>query len=232
MSRVVLVAAGGLARETISSIRQTGDHEVAGILDDDASRHGGDIGGVRVLGGLDRAADMSERLLICAGLGLTRARIVSRLEMIGVRASRYATHVDAAAVVGDRVSIGEGSIVLAGCVLTSDISLGAHVVLMPRVVLTHDDRVGDFATLTAGAAVGGRVTIGRCAYIGMNASVRQDLTVGEQAVLGMGGVLVRDLPDGQTWAGNPAGPLASHTLSRSGPARSAAQHTERQEAWS
>lgn len=206
MSRVILVAASGLARETLSSIRQKGDHEVVGLLDDDASRHGGDIGGVPVLGGLDLAAGMVEELIVCAGQGSVRADIVSRLEARGP--VRFAAHVDGAAVVGEGVTIGAGSVILAGCVLTCDIVLGEHVVLMPRVVLTHDDTVEDFATLAAGVSLGGRVTIGRRAYLGMNASVRQDLSVGEGSVLGMGGVLVRSLPDGQTWAGTPAGPLA------------------------
>ncbi|WP_182353352.1 NeuD/PglB/VioB family sugar acetyltransferase [Flaviflexus huanghaiensis] len=207
MSRVVLVAASGLARETISSIRHTDTHEAVGVLDDDTALHGRDIGGVRVLGGLERAAELNDHFLVCAGPGHIRAAIVARLEAYGVGPDRFATHVDERADIGERVTVGAGTIILAGCVLTCDIALGSHVVLMPRVVLTHDDVVGDFATLAAGVSVGGRVRIGRSAYLGMNASVRQDLSVGEGAVLGMGGVLVRSLPDGQTWAGNPAATL-------------------------
>lgn len=207
MSRIILIAASGLAREIIASIRQTGTDEVVGILDDDLSLHGSDISGVPVVGGLEHALEAEEELLVCAGPGWVRAEIVSRLTADGIRPGRYATHIDHTAVIGGGVTIGPGTIILGGCVLTCDMVLGAHVVLMPRVVLTHDDSVGDFVTLTAGVSVGGRVTIGRCAYLGMNAAVRQDLLIGESATLGMGGVLVRNLPDGQTWAGNPARPL-------------------------
>lgn len=204
MARLLMIAAGGLARETIASIRATGDHHLVGLLDDDAALHGRHIAGVRVLGGIEMAASSGDQLLVCAGSGAARAAISARLEAWGVAPGRFATHVHASAVIGEGTVIGTGSIILAGTVLTCKVRIGDQVVLMPQVTLTHDDNVADFATLAAGVSVGGRVEIGRCSYLGMNSSVRQDLKIGEQAVLGMGAVLVGDLPAGQTWAGNPA----------------------------
>ena len=204
MARILLLAAGGLARETASSIADTGDHEVVGMLDDSPALHGGLVAGVRVLGGIDLAAGRSELLLVCAGYGQIRRVIVHRLRMLGVGPERYAGHVSRSASIGARCSLGPGSVVMPGCVLTCDVTLGAHVVLMPRVVLTHDNHLGDFATLAAGVVLGGGTRIGAAAYLGMNASVRQDLEVGDGACLGMGAVLLQDQPANCTWAGNPA----------------------------
>ncbi|MBV1779201.1 acetyltransferase [Paeniglutamicibacter sp. ABSL32-1] len=210
MARVLLIAAGGLAREVISSIRQTGDHDVVGLLDDDTSLHGRLVGGVRVLGGPELAAGIDAGLLVCAGRGSARAAVVDRLEALGIGAARYATHVHGSVGLGAGSHVGGGTILLAGCVATSDVLVGRHCVLMPRVTLTHDDRLGDFVTMAAGVALGGRVTVGPGAYLGMNASVRQDLAIGTGAVLGMGSVLLQDLPAGEVWAGNPARMLARH----------------------
>jgi len=212
MHAVVLVAAGGLAREVLSSIRQAGDLHVAGLLDDDPARHGRTVSGAPVLGGLDTPLPDAWRLLVCAGSGAVRERLVGRLAGRGIGPERYATHVHPSCVVGENCRIGHGSILLAGCVLTDAVDVGAHAVVMPRVVLTHDDVVEDYATFAAGVALGGRVRIGRGAYLGMNSSVRQDLAVGEGAVLGMGSVLLRDLPAGRTWAGVPARDLHNEVL--------------------
>ncbi|MFF5793527.1 acetyltransferase [Paeniglutamicibacter sp. NPDC012692] len=210
MARVLLLAAGGLARETASSILATGDHHVVGMLDDSASMWGSEISGVAVLGGIELAAQRSELLLVCAGPGRARARIVRRLAALGVGLGRYATHVSGTASIGSNASVWPGSIILPGCVLTCDVSVGKHAVLMPRVVLTHDNAVGDYATLAAGVALGGNTVIGSTAYVGMNASVRQGLTVGEGATLGMGAVLLVDQPANSVWAGNPARALGGH----------------------
>lgn len=212
MARVLLLAAGGLAREAASSILATGDHEVVAMLDDSADTWGSNVAGVAVLGGIDLAAERNELLLVCAGPGKARQGIVRRLAALGVGPGRYATHVSGTAGIGSNASVGPGSIILPGCVLTCDVLVGKHVVLMPRVVLTHDNAVGDYATLAAGVVLGGNTVIGPTAYVGMNASVRQGLTVGEGATLGMGAVLLMDQPANSVWAGNPAHSLEQTSL--------------------
>ncbi len=212
MAEVLLLAASGLARETLESIRQTGDHQVLGILDDNAELHGTSVNGVPVLGGLDLAVRSREQLLICAGKGASRAAIARRLDL---PEERYATHASAHAVLGSTVAVGAGSIILAGTVATSDVRIGRHVVLMPRVVLTHDDVLEDYSTLAAGAALAGTVHVGPEAYLGTNSTVRENLSIGRGAVLGMAAALITDLPAGQTWAGNPARPLGPRTPGRS-----------------
>lgn len=206
---LLLVGAGGLAREVHALLRESDDREVVGILDDADALQGTRVGGLPVLGGLEcarRYPDVS--VVVCAGEGRTRAAIVGRLQRFGVTADRYATVLDPSVRVPSDCTIGAGSILLARTVLTADVTIGRHVVTMPHVVLTHDDVVDDFATLCAGVALGGRVSIGSCAYLGMNSSVRQHLRVGEGATLGMGSVLVSNLPAGQVWAGVPARVLA------------------------
>ncbi|MGM7669389.1 acetyltransferase [Microbacterium sp. A93] len=217
MTRILLLAASGLARETLASIRSAGPvgrhaaadaaDEVVGFLDDDISLHGTAVAGLPVLGGLELAAARPEQLLVCAGSGRARQAIVERLAGLGVDAGRYTTHIHPSAVIGDGSSLGPGSIVLAGSVLTCDVTLGRHVVLMPRTVLTHDDVLGDYTTCAAGTTLAGRVSVGERAYLGQQSSVRQDLNVGADAVLGMGAVVLHDVPTGQTWAGTPAAPL-------------------------
>jgi acetyltransferase-like isoleucine patch superfamily enzyme len=96
----------------------------------------------------------------------------------------------------------------AGVVLTAAVTVGRHVYVMPHVVLTHDDEVGDAATFGAGVRLAGGVSVGAAAYLGSGALVREHRRIGAGAVVGMGSVVVRDVPPGQTWAGNPARPLA------------------------
>jgi sugar O-acyltransferase (sialic acid O-acetyltransferase NeuD family) len=140
-------------------------------------------------------------VLLCAGKGAARESIAARLDLGD---SRYATVVHPAAAVGQSCALSNGSIVLAGCVLTASVTLGRHVVVMPNVTLTHDDVVADYATLCAGVVLGGSVTVGERAYLGMSASVRENLSVGRDTVTGMGAVVVCDIPDGEVWVGNPA----------------------------
>lgn len=155
MNELVIVGAGGFARETAQAVRDAGDFTLLGHLDDNADLHGTDVDGVPVLGGCDLVNDLSEaRVVVCVGNPrdyAVRARLVRRF---GLPEGRYATVVHPTAVVSATSEVGPGSVLLAHCVLTAAVRVGAHVAVMPQVVLTHDDVVEDYVTLTSGVRLG------------------------------------------------------------------------------
>ena len=204
MESLLLLGAGGLAREVIASVGSAGSHRIVGVLDDDHSLHGSRLDGVPVIGHISQAPLRDEQLLVCIESGPSRERVVRRMITAGVESERFATCVDPAVRVPSGCMVGPGSILLPGGVLTASVTIGSHVVAMPSVVFARDDVVADFATLNTGALLGDGVHIGRGAELGMASAVRRRLMVGAYATLGMGGVLMEDLPSYETWAGVPA----------------------------
>lgn len=205
MTGLVIVGAGGFARETAQAVADTGEFDLLGHLDDDADLHGTDVDGVPVLGGSDLVHDLPGALaVICVGNPrdyAARARLVRRL---GLPAERYATVVHPTAAVSATSRIGPGSVLLAHCVLTAAVRVGAQVAVMPHVVLTHDDVVEDYATLTSGVRLGGGVRLERGAYVGAGALVREGTTIGAWSQIGMGSSVLGDVPPGEVWVGSPA----------------------------
>lgn len=204
MSNLVLVAASGLAREVLALLHAQG-RRVEALLDDDPDLHGQSVDGVPVAGGLEMVKEHAgAELLVCAGKGSARRRIVHRLNGLGVEPDRFAAVVHPSVEMPRDCTLGRGTIVLAHAVLTTNVHIGEHVVVMPHVTLTHDNVVEDFATLCSGVTLGGGVRVGSGAYLGMGSCVRERVTVGRDSLLGMGAALVGDLPAHQTWAGVPA----------------------------
>ena len=202
---LLILGAGGLARETIELVRAAGAFSLRGVLDDDPAKHGREVLDVPILGPTEAVHDHPDALVTACvaspGDPLRRLRLVERLALPD---ERYATLVHPAAVVPGSAQIGPGSVLHATTVLTADVRVGAHVSFMPAVVLTHDDVIEDGATFGAGVLVAGGVRVGRGAYIGSGARLREGLTVGAGAVVGMGAVVTRAVPPGETWAGVPA----------------------------
>jgi sugar O-acyltransferase (sialic acid O-acetyltransferase NeuD family) len=209
MSKLVLIAASGLAREVLTVVRESGEFREVTVLDDDPGAWGTELDGEPVEGGLDLVTRLPRhQVLVCAGRGVVRRTIVHRLAALGVNPGRYARIVHPDADVPAGCTVGVGTVVLSHVALTTNVRIGNHVVVMPNVTLTHDDVVEEFATLCAGVSLGGGVEVRSGAYLGMNSSVREGLVVGMNSVLGMGGALVEDLPRAQVWAGVPARPLS------------------------
>ncbi|GGK79353.1 transferase [Sphaerisporangium melleum] len=209
MTPLLIVGAGGFARETAQLVHAINDvsptWELLGHLDDDPAKHGTVVDGVPVLGGSAEALERQDaRVVVCVGSPrdhASRARLVSRL---GLPPERYATLVHPGASVSRTSTLGPGTIVLAQTVLTAAVTVGAHVSVMPHVTLTHDDVIGDFATLAAGVRLAGGVHVETGAYLGSGALVRETRVIGAYALVGMGSVVTRDVPAREVWAGVPA----------------------------
>ncbi|AOR36590.1 acetyltransferase [Streptomyces fodineus] len=205
MTELLIVGAGGFARETAQAVRDTGGIKLLGHLDDNAALHGTEVDGVPVLGGCDLVHDLpGARVVICVGNPrdyAARARLVRRL---GLPADRYATVIHPTAAVSESSSVGPGSVLLAHCVLTAAVRVGAHVAVMPHVVLTHDDMVEDYVTIASGVRLGGGVRLEGGSYVGSGALVREGTSVGAWSLIGMGSTVLGDVPPGEVWAGSPA----------------------------
>lgn len=213
---LVLVGAGGLARETAEAIAAVNEvcptWRLRGLLDDDPRLLGSCVAGLPVLGPSEMVHELAN-VMVCICVAsptdpLRRSRVARRLDL---PEERYGTVVHPNASLGGSTSLGHGVVVLAGVVATADVRVGQHVVLMPQVVLTHDDEVADGATCGAGVRLAGGVSVGSSAYLGSGCCVREGIRVGEGAVLAMGAVALAHVPAHETWGGVPA-----HRLSGSG----------------
>jgi sugar O-acyltransferase (sialic acid O-acetyltransferase NeuD family) len=204
---LVLLGAGGLAREAVEATRMGGaSGNPIGYLDDDEQKHGRLIGGLPVLGPTTSVAELDPDILFVAAVASSadpdrRARLVRRLNLPD---QRFGVIIHPEASLAASTTIGVGAIVLAGVVATCDVSIGRHVALMPGCVLTHDVGLGDGATLASGVQLAGGVQVGPDAYLGTGVMVREGLRIGAGAVIGMGAVVLHDVPDGEVWAGLPA----------------------------
>ena len=209
MRPLLIVGAGGFARETVEAIRAINAVQptwrLLGLLDDDPGRHGNVVAGVPVIGPLELVhSEPRASVVLTTGRPdnyVSRPLIAARL---GLADERYATIVHPTATVGSTCTIGCGSVLLAHADLTADVVVGRHVVVMPQVVLPHDVRVDDFATLASGVRVGGACHIAEGAYIGAAAVLREMTTVGPRALVGMGSVVTRDVPGERKCMGSPA----------------------------
>ncbi|HEX5117372.1 MAG TPA: NeuD/PglB/VioB family sugar acetyltransferase [Pseudonocardiaceae bacterium] len=203
---LLLLGAGGLARETLAAARTLpGTWQPIGVLDDDPARHGHDVDGVPVLGPTDLVHDHPDAAVVpCVASPRRNAARLRLVDRLALPTDRWATIVHPAASIAAGTVLGEGAIVLAGVVVTAPITVGRFLMAMPHVLLTHDDEVRDGVTLAGRATLAGGVRIGRGAYVGQGALIRENVVIGDDAVIGMGSVVLSDVPDGQTWAGVPA----------------------------
>lgn len=193
---VWVIGAGGHAKVVIATLQAVG-REVAGVLDDDAAKHGRAVLGVPVVGPVERAA--GGEAIIAIGHNAVRKRIADALPEV-----HWATAVHPSAVVHSSVHVGAGSVVFAGAVVQPETHLGHHVIVNTGVTIDHDGRLGDYVHVAPGANLAGDVRLGEGAFLGIGTRAIPGVRVGAWTTVGAGAVVVGDLPEGVTAVGVPA----------------------------
>lgn len=210
VTRVVILGAGGFARETLDvfdAINQHGPaaYDVVGFVSEVESDHGRELNGKPVLGGFDwfeSGSDRRQVSVICGvGSPAVRHRLIDRARARGLS---FASAIHPRATATRWVRFGTGVVVTAGVVLTNQITVGDHVHLNLNVTVGHDTTIGDFCTLAPGVHVSGNVTLGAGTEIGTGAVILQKLSLGAWSVVGGGAVVTQDLPGNCTAVGIPA----------------------------
>lgn len=206
-SRLYILGAGGFAREVAWLAEQSWGKSVRlEFLVDSEEYLSEDINGIRVRLLSEITAGSSDRFVTAVGSGELRDRLSNAA--IG-RGLRPATVTHPRAEMSEFVSIGSGTVICAGCILTTNITIGQHVQINLDCTLGHDVVVDDYASLAPGVHVSGNVRIGRGAYIGTGASIidgsaTSPLIIGEGATVAAGACVTRNVDPGALVAGVPA----------------------------
>ncbi|MCC5807649.1 MAG: acetyltransferase [Opitutales bacterium] len=210
MKDLYIVGAGGFGRELLGWLRQHPDcwrlWQPAGFVDDNpAALHGFGVD-LPVVGAPDAAPVDKNSLFVCAlGRPEVKRRIIGTMRG---RGAAFVTFVHPSAVVGERVRIGEGSVLCPGVILTCDITVGDFVLFNCGASAGHDTVVGAYTSVSGHVDLTSRTRLGADVFVGSHAVIIPGVEVEQGAVIGAGAIVVSPVKPGLTVFGNPARPFA------------------------
>lgn len=199
MKDLIIIGASGFGIE-VAFLAKRASINVIGYLDDTLEKKDSEILGVPVLGPVREWEKYPDCEFIIA-VGSPRARKFIHQKMHN---AKFATLIDPAAIIGESVSINDGSIICAGVVITENVEIGSNVIINLNSTIGHDCEIEDFVTIAPQAAISGNVILKRLVEIGTGAALREKLCIGAGAIVGMGSVLTKNVEESTVVVGNPA----------------------------
>lgn len=108
------------------------------------------------------------------------------------------------AIVGTRVDIKSGTVVMANAVINSFTNIGRGCIINTAATIDHDNVIHDYVHISPGANLAGTVEIGKGTWIGVGSAVSNNVTIISGCKIGAGTVVVKNITEIGTYVGVPA----------------------------
>ncbi|MBU0638222.1 MAG: acetyltransferase [Planctomycetes bacterium] len=205
MTDVVIYGASGLGRLAYDTLLQGGKYRTVGFLDSDTTKHGHEVDGLPVFGGLEQL----ERLLkqgvtgglVAIGDNRTRVRIAEQLRAAGVT---LVSAIHPLSSISPSAQVGEHVILAARVTICVHAVIGPHCVLSAGTIVEHDNVLGSGVFLHPAVRLAGTVTVEDYATIGIGAAVIPGRRIRSGAHVEPGAVVITDVPPNTIIGGVPA----------------------------
>ena len=214
MKKIAIIGSGGFGREVKMLIDQINavenKYEFIGYYDDGKDK-GTIINGFPVLGKVSDLNSISEELFVALALGnpVYKKNVVSLVDNANII---FETLIHPNVLIGnDEVSIGKGTVICAGNIITCNISIKDYVTLNLACTIGHDTVLENFVSLMPAVNVSGEVVLEEAVYVGTGAKIINQVSVGKNTTIGAGAVVSKSIPENCTAVGIPAKPIKFHS---------------------
>ena len=197
MNRLIIIGAGGHGKVIADIANKNGYTDIC-FADDRAE---GTCMGFPILGttsDLEAWNDGITDFVIGIGNNAVRKKIAEKYDV------NWVSLVHPSAQIGLHVSIGKGTVVMAGAVINVCATVGEHCIINTGAIVEHDNVIEDYVHLSPKVALGGTVQIGELTHVGIGAAVRNNIRICGMSTIGAGAVVVRNIQDSGTYIGIPA----------------------------
>lgn len=196
LNDVIILGAGGHAKVIADIVLSSGDR-LLGFLDDNQTDS---VLGYPVLGTI-RENDKFQptaKFVIGIGSNYIRKELSEKYQL------SWLTAIHPNAIIGRDVTIGEGTVVMAGAIINPSSIIGKHCIINTGAIVEHDNRIGDYVHISPNATLCGNVRIGAMTHIGAGATIRNNITICSDCTIGVGAVTIKNINEVGIYTGIPA----------------------------
>lgn len=194
--KLTIIGASGHGR-VVADIAKLNGYDEIEFLDDNATLKF--CGKYQVTGTSESAFLKDNDVFVAIGNSLIRTKLMEKLEN-----KRFPVLIHPDAVIADDVTIGKGSVVMAGAVINTGSTIGKGVIINTCSSVDHDCEIGDYVHIAVGAHLCGTVKVGNATWIGAGATISNNITINSSCTIGIGTVVIKDLEEEGTYIGVPA----------------------------
>ena len=196
MRKITIIGASGHGK-VISDIARLTGYDYIDFLDDDTSKK--NCGQYPVVGTCSLATKISNDIFVAIGNDKIRSTFISELNDKNIP-----TLIHPKAILSDDISIGNGTVIMAGTVINPNVTIGKGCIINTSSSIDHDSIIGDYVHVAVGSHICGAVKIESNTWIGAGSTIVNNVNICSECIIGAGAVVINDITTPGTYVGVPA----------------------------
>lgn len=205
-NNIVIIGSSGHSKVIIDIITKQSKYKIIGLIDNHKQSNE-EVLGYPIIGNDDYLETLYEKEninkgIIAVGDNWSRYKIYKNIKK-NLPNFEFISAIHPTAIIGNNVSIGNGSVVMAGTVINPDSIVGDHCIINTKSSIDHDCHISDFASIAPGVTTGGNVSIGKFSAISLGVNIIHKINIGENSLIGASSLVIKDIPGESVFIGNP-----------------------------
>jgi acetyltransferase-like isoleucine patch superfamily enzyme len=195
--RLVLIGAGLGATQALDILAHDDGQAAIALIDDNVSRFGDVVGGLPVVGGMERAVALFEQGAFDAALIVVGTSVPARARLrhlCGQAGIPLANAIDPTVRIATGVQMGSGNLICANCHFGVGTIVGDNNFISAYNSFDHHSRLGSDIATGPGCMTSGVVTIGDRCRLGTGIFIEPHVTLGAGVQVASGSVIVSSVP--------------------------------------
>jgi sugar O-acyltransferase (sialic acid O-acetyltransferase NeuD family) len=207
MQKILIIGSSGHAKVVIDIIEKEGRFQIIGLLDRFRAREELTLG-YPVLGSEEDLPQLITQysitgVLIAIGDNFIRSEVARQITN-SFPGLEFITTIHPSACIARDVSIGRGSVIMAGVSVNPCCAIGDFCILNTQSSLDHDSILDDYSSLAPYSVTGGNCRIGAYSAIGIGAVLINGIEIAAHTLVGAGSTVLQSIGSYAVAYGTPA----------------------------
>lgn len=207
LKNIVIIGSSGHSKVIIDICTQLQDYNLIGLIDDFKSTSERTLG-YPILGKINELPEIVSQYKIDScfiGIGdnYSRKMVQEKISAMPLDIT-FPVLIHPSAQIGLNVTVGMGTVLMAGTIVNSDTQIGDFVIINTQSSVDHDCHLQDFVSIAPGVTLGGNVMVGTLSIIALGAKVKHKISIGENSLVGAGALVLKNIPSNILAYGTPA----------------------------
>ncbi|MBA0949882.1 acetyltransferase [Enterococcus gallinarum] len=192
MKDLVIIGAGGYAKEISFLVQNRLDFNLIGFVDDSVPKKT-ELTGKKVLGPVEILLSWPKSLHVAIGIS---SPVIKKKIYLILKENKniiFPNIIDPTALIGANVTLGIGNILMPHTTFTADINIGNFNMINIATTIGHDTKIGDFNSIFPSCNISGNVKLGDYTEIGVGTKIIPGISIADNSITGAGSVVIRNI---------------------------------------